>query len=135
MEKRSPSVVVLGLIKNNGRFLLTKRNDGERNKGKWQVPGGGQEFGETLEEALKRELIEEVGLHVQVDGEPYIVEYIDDTWHGILFFYPCVLTDAKQEVVLNNEASQYGWFTLDEIRALDLLGASRSGIEALTEEI
>ena len=52
---------VYGILINNGRILLIKKSRGPY-KGMYDLPGGGIEFGEKVEEALRRELMEEVGI-------------------------------------------------------------------------
>ncbi|MEQ9089758.1 MAG: NUDIX hydrolase [Balneola sp.] len=53
----------------------------------WMPPGGGLEFGETLEEALKREFFEETGLYVKAKELIHVNEVIKDQYHAIEFFY------------------------------------------------
>lgn len=58
--------VVAALIKKDGQYLLAKRASGVENIGLWEFPGGKVEKGETDEEALKREIIEEFNTVVSV---------------------------------------------------------------------
>ena len=62
---RVPVNVAVGvLIAPDGRFLLTSRPEGKVFAGYWEFPGGKLEAGETVAEALKRELFEELGIHI-----------------------------------------------------------------------
>lgn len=62
---RSHVEVAVGvLIDADGRFLLTSRPEGKVYAGYWEFPGGKLEAGETVEEALRRELIEEIGVAI-----------------------------------------------------------------------
>jgi 8-oxo-dGTP diphosphatase len=62
---RVPVDVAVGvLIAPDGRFLLTSRPDGKVFAGYWEFPGGKLEAGETVAQALKRELFEELGIHI-----------------------------------------------------------------------
>jgi len=53
-------IVTAAVIVRDGRVLIAKRKEG-----KWEFPGGGLEDNETLEECLKRELMEEMGVDVE----------------------------------------------------------------------
>ncbi|MBN8586966.1 MAG: NUDIX domain-containing protein [Rhodothermia bacterium] len=55
----------------------------------WMPPGGGVEFGETLEVALKREIKEETGLHVSVEKLLYISEFINKPFHALEYYFLC----------------------------------------------
>ena len=57
-------VVVGVLFDENGQFLLTTRPEGKAYTGHWEFPGGKMEAGETVEQALARELHEELGIHI-----------------------------------------------------------------------
>ena len=62
-ERRLPQVrVAAGIIWENGRFLAALRPEGKPRAGYWEFPGGKQEPGETMEDALRRELREELGI-------------------------------------------------------------------------
>jgi len=57
--------VAAGIIVSNGKVLLTRRADGERQAGRWEFPGGKIERGETPQQCLERELLEEFGVSVR----------------------------------------------------------------------
>ena len=72
------------LIDANGAFLLTSRPEGKVYAGYWEFPGGKLEHGESVEQALRRELQEEIGLTIGVAH----------AWKTQLVDYPLVLVDT-----------------------------------------
>lgn len=77
---------VSGLVVRDGKVLVIRRGR-EPHKGKWSLPGGGVEPGETLRDAVKREVSEETGLEVEVGRVAgYREEFFDDT-HGVVIAF------------------------------------------------
>lgn len=66
MKKQTPVKVVAAVIERNGRVLIGKRRLGDMLAGKWEFPGGKIDPGETAEEALRRELYEELAIETEV---------------------------------------------------------------------
>ena len=76
-EPRRPVDVAVGvLINKKGEFLLTSRPEGKVYAGYWEFPGGKLERGETVEAALRRELVEEIGIEIGA-VQPWKVEIVD----------------------------------------------------------
>jgi 8-oxo-dGTP diphosphatase len=76
-ESRRPVDVAVGvLIDAQGRFLLTSRPEGKVFAGYWEFPGGKLEAGESVEQALQRELHEELGITIGA-AQPWQVEVMD----------------------------------------------------------
>ncbi len=115
MEKRT---ILVAIIEDDGKFLLTRQSDVGKQSGLWGFPGGNLEEDETSHEAaLIREVREEVGLQV-VDsvllGEH--VEIIADSMELLFLYY---LVDVNtSNVELGREIKEYQWLTLDEIENL-----------------
>ena len=75
--ERTPVDVAVGvLIDPRGQFLLTSRPAGKVYAGYWEFPGGKLERGETVEAALRRELVEELGIEIGA-VQPWKVEIVD----------------------------------------------------------
>jgi 8-oxo-dGTP diphosphatase len=117
--------VVLAFIKKDNTYLLTLRNDNASspfNK-KWQIPGGGLEFGESAEEAVIREAHEELGVEIEiVKMVPKVLHKLHgDAWHGLFLSFLCIMKNENAEIILNEEATEHSWFTYEEILQLDAL--------------
>jgi 8-oxo-dGTP diphosphatase len=76
-EERVPVDVAVGvLIDAHGSFLLTSRPEGKVYAGYWEFPGGKLEAGESVEQALRRELHEELGIEIGA-AQPWKTELVD----------------------------------------------------------
>jgi len=137
-KKKNPVVVVIGVVKEENRYLLTKRQTPKSEWNKWQFPGGGLEFGEKLDEAVKRELKEETGIDVKIIkrlNRVYEIIREKDKFHGIFFVYLCEMIDKNQKIKINNEASEFGWFTKKEILQLDSLEGTKEIIVEVENQL
>lgn len=127
--------VVLAIIRNNeGKYLMTLRvaNDPEDRGylGFWQIPGGGWQIGETMEQAVLREAREELGINVEIIQKiPKVFDSMRNDWRGQLNCYLCKMKNPDEKIVLNEEASEYKWFTFDEIKKLKSFPANNSIIQ------
>lgn len=75
-DRQAVEVAVGVLIRDDGAFLLTSRPEGKVYAGYWEFPGGKVEPGETVEQALRRELMEEIGVTIGA-VHPWRVERVD----------------------------------------------------------
>ena len=126
--------VVIIVIRQNGKYLMTLRvaNDLEDMGylGFWQIPGGGWQVGETIEQAALREAKEELGVDVEIIQKiPKIFDSMRNDWHGQLNCFFCRIKDPIQKIVLNEEACEYKWFLPEEIKSLKAFPASYSIIQ------
>ncbi len=102
-----------------GRFLLVKRGH-EPQAGMWTVPGGKVEPGETLEQAVIREIAEETGVAIEVIREAWVVD-IPDRRAGVVYeVHDFVATPLTTDVVAADDADDAGWFDHQQMRALPL---------------
>ena len=126
-----------GVVIRDGRVLLIRRGK-EPFKGEWSIPGGHLEWGETIEQAVVRELHEETGLEVRVGELLEVVERIDSLedgggrgaappgssprFHYILLDYFCeAATGAPQA---GGDAAEISWVTETELARYQLTEAT-----------
>ncbi len=126
MNRIVPVVIAVFFDKQTGKYLLTQRKEidpDDRDYGHaWNFPGGGMQFGETVENALKREIREELGREINIKTLiPRLFSPVRHRWQGILMCYLCEFADSGKDIVLNDESMDYGWFTLSEIKNLKTL--------------
>ncbi|MGE5378358.1 MAG: NUDIX domain-containing protein [Bacteroidota bacterium] len=114
----------------DGRILLTKRSD----NGQWCLPGGAVDPGETVAEAVEREVWEETGLRVRVkrlvgiySHSDMLIVYPDgNKFQVVAMHFEVEVTGG--EVGLSNETSDFGYFTLEQMEGLEFLGRHRERI-------
>jgi nucleoside triphosphatase len=134
-EQQYPEPTVGALIFNpSGELFLMKSH---KWRGKYVVPGGHIELGETMEEALRREVLEETGLHIYEIEFLLFQEFIYDEsfWkrsHFIFFDYACKTDET--EVRLNDEAEEYVWVPVEEALKLPLDAYMERAILAYVQE-
>ena len=99
-------VAVGVLIRADGDFLLTSRPSGKVYEGYWEFPGGKLEAGETVEQALRRELQEEIGITIDA-ANPWKVELVDYP-HALVRLNFCKVFDWRGELLMR-EGQLYAW--------------------------
>jgi 8-oxo-dGTP diphosphatase len=102
--ERVPVEVAVGvLIDREGQFLLTSRPQGKVYEGYWEFPGGKIELGETVEQALRRELQEELGITIAF-AAPWKVELVDYP-HARVRLHFCKVFEWSGELQMREQQS------------------------------
>jgi 8-oxo-dGTP diphosphatase len=109
LERPITEVAVGVLIDGEGRFLLTSRPAGKVYAGYWEFPGGKLETDETVEQALGRELQEELGIHI-ADARPW-QQLVMDYPHARVRLHFCKVHRWTGEFEMR-EAQSMAWQTL-----------------------
>lgn len=106
-----PKIIVAmkAIIINNRKALIVQRSFGEvRGSGSWEFAGGKLEFGEDLESGLKREIMEEVGLQVQIEKLLYASTFQSkENRQTVILNYLCY--SREDRVTLSEEHEQFLW--------------------------
>ena len=119
--------VVAAIIRKGDKIFATQRGYGEW-KDWWEFPGGKIEQGETAEEALKREIREELSTEINVDSYLCTVEYDYPKFHLVMHCYMCsLLTDSLHL----NEHEDARWLDNDELDSVKWLPADVEVIKRL----
>jgi 8-oxo-dGTP diphosphatase len=109
--------VVAGLILDEaGRLLACKRPEGKHLGGKWEFPGGKLEAGESPEQALVRELEEELGIRIEAGAS--LTPVVWDYGRGPIRLHPFVCTILSGDPH-PHEHSEIRWCSPDELKELD----------------
>ncbi|TML87854.1 MAG: NUDIX domain-containing protein [Actinobacteria bacterium] len=109
-----PEVCVGAVAVDDDRLLLVRRGHGPA-AGEWSVPGGRVEPGETLIEAVVRELWEETGLEGVCDRFVGWVERIDDENHFVILDFAVTVLDPAAVPVAGDDAAEAAWVPLTEL--------------------
>jgi ADP-ribose pyrophosphatase YjhB (NUDIX family) len=119
-----PVVAAGGVAVVDGRLLLVQRAT-EPQAGRWTVPGGRVEPGETLTAAVEREILEETGLRVRCGSFLGWVERIGHRHHFVILDFRVQVPPGAPDPVAGGDAAATAWVALAEVPTLPLV----SGLE------
>jgi len=122
------------IFNKEGKLFLAKRGAEARNeKHRWEFPGGSVEFGETLENALVREIREEYGFVIEVVQLLDVVNHIlpEEKQHWVSPTYLCRYKNGKPCIKEPHKCEEIGWFAIGSIPAKDLSRASQKSLQSL----
>jgi 8-oxo-dGTP diphosphatase len=122
-------IVVAAVIERDDAFLLTRRQRGVHLEGMWEFPGGKVHAGESHDDALRRELREELDVDVELRDQVFEIthDYRDRTI--TLHFYRCLLSGEPRPLL----GQEMRWVPRAELAALDFPPADVELIRLLTE--
>ncbi|HEY5922105.1 MAG TPA: NUDIX domain-containing protein [Kofleriaceae bacterium] len=118
------------VVRRGHRFLLTQE---QKYGSTWSIPGGRVEPGESIVQAAQREVLEETGVPVRIDGILRIEHAASDNTARVrVLFVGTPIDDTEPKTVADEESLGAAWLTIDEVRTRKLRGAE---LRALLESV
>jgi 8-oxo-dGTP diphosphatase len=106
------------LVNKEGFVFLARRGPKAKNEqGLWEFPGGSVEFGESLAEALQREMYEEYGIKISIGALVDVVDHIlpQEHQHWVSPAFICQAVSGEPYIREPEKCTAIGWFSLDQI--------------------
>jgi len=113
-----PTDVVAAIIKKDNLYLVVKRNRDKYMGLKWEFPGGKVDPGETLQEALVREIYEELNIDINIHEKLTEERYKDNEINIILHYFLCTI---KNGVINLNEHEAMAWVNKENFNQYDFV--------------
>ena len=123
--------VVAAIFRKENTIFATEKGYGEF-KGYWEFPGGKVEPGESLEEALRREIREELQVEINIEEKFTELDYDDPHFHLTMHCYFCSVLSGEITLV---EATDARWLKKEELNTVNWLPADISLIEELKKQL
>lgn len=121
--------VTAGILADRGSILVCQRAASGDHAGKWEFPGGKREVGETLQECLRRELEEELGIEARVGREVWRKQHRYPGREELeLVFY--AIAEIRGEI-RNRAFAALCWMPIGSLFSLDFLAADRAVVAAI----
>jgi len=117
---RERKLVVAALVREQGRILMSRRRPDQAMPNLWEFPGGKVEPGEHPEAALVRELREELGCGITVDGIHEVVFHAYPDFDLYMLVYASRITEGRPRAV---DVAEVAWVSPAALPAMDLLPA------------
>ena len=108
--------VVAAIIKKDSHYLIVQRNKNKHLGLKWEFPGGKVQTNETLEQALNREIKEELNIMINIHKKIAEEKYKDDKINIVLHYYICT---QKSGIMKLNEHEAYAWIEKKDFEKYD----------------
>lgn len=123
--------VVAAIIQKENKILATKRGYGEFIN-MWEFPGGKIELGETKEQALVREIKEELNIEISVDKFAIDIEYQYPNFYLFMSCFMCSIKEGSIELLEHNDGK---WITKEDLNTLNWLPADIDAVNYLKENM
>jgi mutator protein MutT len=120
--------VVAAIIRRDEHILLTRRPADAHLPNLWEFPGGKVEPGESSIDALRRELLEELGVHAEVHDEYYSTIHHYPARSVDLHFFNCTIIDGEPRAI---EVAEFRWVKPEDLRSYEFPKADLELVERL----
>ncbi len=128
--------VVAAVIVKDDKILITQRKEGSFMGGRWEFPGGKLDKGENPKDGLKREILEELGIKIKVNGLFHVNNYtykIADNKREIkLITYLCEILEGELRCI---GCSDFRWISSKELRNFDFVEADLEVVGKLINQV
>ena len=124
--------VAVGVIKQGNKIYISKRADELHQGGKWEFPGGKRESNETIEQALTRELSEEIGIAVTKQSQFMLIEH--DYGDKKVSLDVRLVEEFKGEAS-HQEGQQSRWVDISDLKNFSFPDANKTIISKLTQTL
>jgi len=132
MEQKEIKNVVAALIFYDGKLFAASRSEKDERYGKYEFPGGKIEAGETHEQALKREIMEELGIIISVDSFLLTIEYDYPEFHLVMHCYQCAILFGAPRLLTHSAVK---WISPQELDNIDWLPADIQVVDYLKKHL
>jgi len=122
--------VVAAVIERDGKLLITRRPEGSHLSGLWEFPGGKPQPGETFEQALRREIAEELGAEVSVGERIETIEWQYPDKRVRLVFFRCDVRGEPRPL----EGQEMAWVTPADLARYEFPPADATLIQRLRRD-
>ena len=112
----NPTSVVAAIIKRDKQYLIVQRNKNKHLGLKWEFPGGKLYENESFEEALKREIQEELNITINIHEKIAEEKYQDEKIDIILHYYLCTYESGTMKL---NEHEDFSWVEKKDFNKYD----------------
>jgi ADP-ribose pyrophosphatase YjhB (NUDIX family) len=120
---QSPIVAVGAVILDGDRIVLVQRGH-EPSRGLWTFPGGAVELGESIQDAVRREVLEETGLVVEVGEVATAIDHIARDEDGAVVYHYVIVDYLARPIGgalhAGSDVRDARWATLDDVEALEM---------------